>query len=390
VIPPVAVSLANLPASAVFDGPTFRATLLATFPGATNINVSRFGSTVWSVSDPTLAVISGNGTVTPLSPGTVTITGAYDGFNATAQVVLDFAPGSGPAVLTHRYSFSDSNIVDSVGGANGQALIDTNKLNPNPVIFANGQAVLDGTGGYIALPSGLVSGLSNVTFEAWVTWNGGADWQNIFEFGATDANGLGEFGLFGTPTFGGSGGKFRLGFGNSDPGFNNEFDVSDANFFPKGTPAYLAVVYAPVDGGTRIYVNGHLDASGRAPDPLSAIQEVNNYLGRSGYDGDPIFNGSFDEFRIYSGALTGAQVATDFIAGPNGTSVLPPVTTQLINGQLVLTWPLSAGSATLMTSKTIGPGASWGNANATVIQTNGVFSATIAPTGSASFYRLQK
>src|SRR6185369_13260964 len=105
--------------------------------------------------------------------------------------------------------------------------------------------------------------------------------------------GNGMFGLFGTPTYGGSVGKFRLGFGNSDPGYNNEFDINDPSFFPKGTSTHLVVVYAPVDGGSRIYVNGKLDVSGGAPDPLSALQDANNYLGRSGYNGDPGLNGSF-------------------------------------------------------------------------------------------------
>ncbi|HTL55224.1 MAG TPA: LamG-like jellyroll fold domain-containing protein [Candidatus Limnocylindrales bacterium] len=391
VVAPVSVTVTNLPATAVFDGPNFRASLLATFPGATNIDVSAFAGTTWTVSDPSLAVISANGTITPLSSGTLTVSGTHRGVAGSAQVVLGYAAGSGPAVLIHRYSFSDSNVVDSVGGANGEAQVNTLKPNPNPVVFTNGQAVMDGTGGYISLPPGLVSGLSNLTVEAWVTWNGGGAWQNLFVFGNTDAGGAGMFGLFGTPNYGGSNGKFRLGFGNADPGYNNEFDVSDSNnFFPTNTPAHLVVVYAPVDGGTRIYINGQFHVSGGAPDPLSALQDVLNYLGRSGYNADPAYNGSIDEFRIYDGALSGVEVANDYIAGPNMNAALPPLSVHLSNGQLVFTWSLSASNSTLMVSKTLGASASWGNANATVIQTNGVYSATVTPTNSSSFYRLQR
>ena len=283
--------------------------------------------------------------------------------------------------------------MDSVGSANGQALLNPNKTNPNPVVFTNGLAYLDGTGGYIALPAGLVSSLSNLTVEAWVTWLGGPDWQNLFVFGNTDASGNGEFGLFGTPTFGGSGGKFRLGFGNSDPGYNTEFDVSDPNFFPKTNETHLVVVYAPVDGGTRIYVNGKLDVSGGAPDPLSALQDANNYLGRSGYNGDPPYFGSFDEFRIYDGSLSGAEVANDYAAGPNnlsGVTSLPPLNVSFKSGQLLFTWPSSATGATLVVSQKLGPGASWGSAGATINQTNGVFRATVTPLQSPSFYRLKR
>ncbi len=392
VVGPVASSVTNLPASAVFDGPTLSASLIATFPGATNVNVSGFAGTTWSVSDPLLASVSANGTVTPLSPGTVTISGSYQGLTASAQVVLNYAPGSGPPVLLHRYSFNDSNVVDSVGSANGQPALDPNKTSPNPVVFTNGQAVLDGTGGYIQLPGGLVSTLSNLTVEAWVTWSGGPDWENIFVFGNTDASGNGEFGLFGTPTYGGSGGKFRLGFGNGDPGYTAEFDVSDPNFFPKNTETHLVVVYAPADGGTRIYVNGNLDVSGAAPDPLSALQDVNNYLGRSGYNGDPTFHGSFDEFRIYSGALSAVNVSGDFAAGPNGQALAPPspvLNVSLNKGQLVFTWPSSSSETNLVASPTLGPGATWTAVNATVTQANGLSSATVTPSQSPTFYRLK-
>jgi hypothetical protein len=391
VVAPVSVTVTNLPASAIFDGPNLQATLLGTFPGATNVDISAFTGTKWTISDATLGVVSAIGTVTPLSPGMLTVGGAYQGLSGSAQVSLGYAPGSGPAVLLHRYSFSDSNVVDSVGGANGQALLNPNITTPppNPVVFNNGQALMDGSGGYIELPAGLVSSLSNVTFEAWVTWNGGAAWQNIFVFGNTDPGGAGEYGIFGTPTHNGTG-MFRLGFGNSDPGYLNEFDVDSPNLFPTNAETHLVVSYAPVDGGTRIYINGKFNASGGAPDPLSDLQDQLNYLGRSGYNGDPPYKGSFDEFRIYSGALSGGEVANNFVSGPNMNAVLPPLTVHLSAGQLVLTWPTNATGAILITSKTLGSGASWAPANATVIQTNDVYSATISPTSSTSFYRLQK
>jgi hypothetical protein len=34
-----------------------------------------------------------------------------------------------------------------------------------------------------------------------------------------------------------------------------------------------------------------------------------NWIGRSQYTGDPYFNGRIDEFRIYRGALTAADIA---------------------------------------------------------------------------------
>jgi len=35
-----------------------------------------------------------------------------------------------------------------------------------------------------------------------------------------------------------------------------------------------------------------------------------NWIGRSQYAGDPYFNGKVEEFRIYRGALSAAEIAT--------------------------------------------------------------------------------
>jgi hypothetical protein len=50
---------------------------------------------------------------------------------------------------------------------------------------------------------------------------------------------------------------------------------------------------------------------------LSAINDINCWLGRSQYSADADFGGSIDEFRIYSAALTALQVRTSNLAGPN-------------------------------------------------------------------------
>jgi hypothetical protein len=44
---------------------------------------------------------------------------------------------------------------------------------------------------------------------------------------------------------------------------------------------------------------------------------VNDWLGRSQFSPDPFFNGSINEFRIYDQALSGAEVAASFAAGPD-------------------------------------------------------------------------
>ena len=57
---------------------------------------------------------------------------------------------------------------------------------------------------------------------------------------------------------------------------------------------------------------------------ISAINDVNNWIGRSQYMGDDYFGGKISEFRIYSAALTGPQLKTSKKMGENTTYLQKP------------------------------------------------------------------
>jgi len=78
--------------------------------------------------------------------------------------------------LIHRYSFtSDAN--DSVGTANG-TLMGSATITGNAV-------VLNGADSYVDLPNDLVSNLTAITIETWVTDNGSAGWARVYDFGTS-------------------------------------------------------------------------------------------------------------------------------------------------------------------------------------------------------------
>jgi hypothetical protein len=52
-------------------------------------------------------------------------------------------------------------------------------------------------------------------------------------------------------------------------------------------------------------------------DPLSYVYDINDWLGRSQFPADDGFTGAFLEFRIYSVALTAAQIQASKDAGPD-------------------------------------------------------------------------
>ena len=68
-----------------------------------------------------------------------------------------------------------------------------------------------------------------------------------------------------------------------------------------------------------LYRNGVLDGAIPFTDSLSLLNDVNNWLGRSQYAGDPPFTGTLHEFRIYNAALSADVVQASSTAGPNAT-----------------------------------------------------------------------
>jgi hypothetical protein len=78
----------------------------------------------------------------------------------------------------------------------------------------------------------------------------------------------------------------------------------------------LAVVVDDANDLISLYVNGAFRSSAAFAGHLSALVDVNNWLGRSQY-ADPSFAGTFDDFRIYKTALDASELAASYAAGPN-------------------------------------------------------------------------
>jgi hypothetical protein len=70
--------------------------------------------------------------------------------------------------------------------------------------------------------------------------------------------------------------------------------------------------------------------------PLASINDVNCWLGRSQFAGDPQLNANFNEFRVYNGVLNESAIRSLYAAG---TDEMLTLISALKNGnQLDLTW----------------------------------------------------
>ncbi|HUC85121.1 MAG TPA: LamG domain-containing protein [Candidatus Acidoferrales bacterium] len=241
----------------------------------------------------------------------------------------------------------------------------------------------------------MISCLSEVSIEAWVTWtaNTTGPWQRIFDFGSHAENVdyfSGVTYLFFTTEAATFVTNEVARFTISTNGILSESPrLNWTNILPLNVTSFVAVTYSPVRGITKLYVNGQLASSGTATIPLADVVDTNNWLGRSQYSADPYLAGRYNEFRIYRGLLSDEDVAADFAAGPDVVGVDYALHVFSSTNSESITWGPSATNLVLVTSSTVGPGAVWRPVPIAPTLQNGRYRVAVPLTFSSAFYRLQ-
>lgn len=378
-------------------GTTAQGTVKADYANRKYLYVTQLST--FASSKPEVATVDTNGTVVAVGLGSTDITASYGGKSATKSLQVLLVP---PPKLAHRYSFGESpsatTVTDSIGSANGV-------VKGNGATFdGQGKLTLPGGGssaadpatiaGYVDLPNGIISRLVDTTIEAWVTWNGPESswWQRIFDFGTSAggedvSDGNGAY-LYASPQ--NSGGRAR--FAVRDPLTGIEPVVLDwTQRYPIGTEVHIALVYDQRNNTSLFYSNAVQAASGPASVPLKSINDVNNWLGRSQW-GDDMFSGTYNEFRIWDGALAASDIAASYAAGPDalpGTEK-PSVTIILAPTGVTIGWPSATTGYTLESKVSLDPG-SWTTVDTSgAVEQGGQMVITLPIEGTSKYYRLKK
>jgi Concanavalin A-like lectin/glucanases superfamily len=210
-----------------------------------------------------------------------------------------------------RYTFAGlgKQVQDEVGHANGQVM-------GGAVLDGGGSLTLDGVDDFVDLPNRLISPLHSATFVAWVEWYGGICWQRIFDFGNTDA---GEdipadavSSLFLTPYGCGPDALLAIAeFGD------RSYQAQADDKLPSQRLMQVALVVDEGTGLLALYRDGARVAASSQSFRLAEIDDSNNWLGRSQWVQDGYAHLRYDEFRIYSRALTDAELAGLYTRGPD-------------------------------------------------------------------------
>lgn len=334
------------------------------------------GLTITS-SDTNVVVYGSDSKLHAVNAGTANISVTFQGVTTLKSITVYRDPA--PALI-HRYSFSEtsgSDVLDSVGGANGTL--------PNGGTFGGGQLSLTAASSqYVDLPAGLVSGLSAVTIEAWATF--GTIPNNSCFFGFGDINGgAGRQYLFCAPAAG------RWCISTNDPGWQGTGEqnaYSGVNW--SGRTIHITAVVKPAEGYIAILTNGVLAGiNNLETQPLSGVVNNFSYIGKSLYSGDPYFSATLNEFRIYDGALNNEDTALTETLGPD-FPLSPALSATIIGGNIAISWPTNYASPafTLVSSSALGT--SW-NTVGTAPSTVGTnFQVTVPRSTTAQFFRLRR
>jgi hypothetical protein len=368
--------------------------------GATTAQLNIINASAAVAADYRVIVSNGSGSVTSSPAATLTIRPA--------------------AALIHRWNFNETSGTvahDSIGTANGTLV---NGTGTSVSFNGTGQLVLNnpglettGAGSYVALPGGLVTGLSAVTFEIW--------YNNT---GLNNGNPLVSFGGMPDPTtlHGTNFINFFARWAGSTTAFEIQTTAGDSGVVTLGTRQqsgtfHWVLIYDPIAGTVSAYLNGNLQATASGITiPLSTVGTSVGYIGLTawnqiggnsdpnlptgsfssqyGFNSNgnyPYLNANMDEMRIYSGVLSTNAIAATQLLGPNAplsnTASLSAVPSA---GNLTLSWPIVNGGFTLESSPVLGPNAVWVPVNAPLSVVGSNYQVTLPSTSAAAFFRLRE
>lgn len=157
------------------------------------------------------------------------------------------------------------------------------------------------SGGRVELPRGIVGVATSVTIATWVRLDSLASFSRIFDFGTgTSVH------MFLTPRSASGTPRFAITTG----GGAAEQRIDGATALAAGVWTHLAVTIA--GGVGTLYVDGQVAGTNASLtlSPASLGFTTNNWIGDSQYAADPALLGAIDDFRIFTRALSTADVRT--------------------------------------------------------------------------------
>ncbi len=229
-----------------------------------------------------------------------------------------------PAALIHRWTFNEpsgTSFADSIGSAPATMVVQPGG---GGYTLTGGAARLDGgtrsSADYISIPRTVFNGLTDVTIEIWAAPHSFLNWSRLIDMGAGDAAP--------NPTTDNFRLSWSVGFDGNQQRFGlRPYAASDSFLTTPLNQVYHYVIVWSANGGPGgeaqiswyrdgAYVTSQLVGTSTIAS-LANLPQFDIWLGRSPFTADDTANASYHEMRIYSHALSPAEIALNTLRGPD-------------------------------------------------------------------------
>ena len=231
--------------------------------------------------------------------------GGSAGGVADSGAEIDVATQKPELVAYYKFDETSGTVAADSSGQNHTAILSGQASFSGGTLFCNDMAT-----SFATLPVGILLGTADFTVATSVNLEDRDGWSRIFDFGTNSSSSY----MFLTPA-NGSNGNVRFGITITGGGAGEQL-VDGPTPLPLHAWTHVAV---RLFGNTAtLWIDGAI-AGTNANMTLSATNlgaSPNNWIGKSQFP-DPPLNGRVDEFRVYKGALTDAEIIALSMIGPS-------------------------------------------------------------------------
>jgi hypothetical protein len=220
---------------------------------------------------------------------------------------------SGPKLLDTSGNLNDGNLLDAppAGTTTPGYTFAAGKVGSGALLLTST------SNGYVAMPTGILTGATEMTVATWVYVTTVQSFQRIFDIGINahsrsnpPADGSNTIYMNLVPS--GANANRRLAFAITRTGLSGEQRVAATTAFPTAAWTHVAIV---LGGGTgTLYINGVAAATSAItlrPTDLGAVDYA--WIGKSQF-ADPYLNGQIDDFRVYNRALSSSDIQALYVS----------------------------------------------------------------------------
>ncbi|MES2659557.1 MAG: LamG-like jellyroll fold domain-containing protein [Verrucomicrobiota bacterium] len=234
-------------------------------------------------------------------------------------------PGKSRIILPARFVAQPADGADvryDLDGNTQDALGTAHAITTGGPVYVAGKAAqaidLDGTDDFVTAPYN-VGNSTDITVAAWINWDGGGNWQRVFDFG----NGTTQNFML-TPKSASNTMRFVIVNGGAEQQLNVAVPAT-------GQWVHIAVTLSGDTG--KLFVNGAVANTGTITINPSDFSPTKNYLGKSQWP-DALFDGRIEDFRVYNRALSQAEItALQTVNQPPVFTTNPVIKTAAVRGQ---------------------------------------------------------